>query len=276
MELRSVHRYIFNSRDIAAYIKYFSVPQYLEVSYMQYIFNLGPTVLAVPLTRDFESFKKDVYRELYFLWANGFEDEKSDIACMIERGQLTLVCDQECINLESYMKLITLHLIFTRSLPYANLNFYGLPLQLGIKCDFAIYERNVVLITEALQLKATDRFGNPFDLNKGVPDELLRLSLSDELKEMLNASADFKQALREAQKEHMRELRENSLKVFGDVNKRRGRTYRSHQSAIMTARAQREKKVGTSLYDGMNINPSSNRQPKGTPDINKANTKGDK
>ena len=53
-----MHKYIFNARDIAAYIKYFSVPQYLEVSYMQYIFNLGPTVLAVPLTRDFESFKK--------------------------------------------------------------------------------------------------------------------------------------------------------------------------------------------------------------------------
>lgn len=269
-----MHKYIFNSRDIAAYIKYFSVPQYLEVSYMQYIFNLGPTVLAVPLTKDFESFKKDVYRELYFLWANGFEDEKSDIACMIERGQLTLICDQSCINLESYMKLITLHLIFTRSLPYANLNFNGLPLQLGIKCDFEVYERNVALVTEALQLNTYDRFGNPFDLTKGVPDELLRLSLSDELKKMLNESADFKQALREAQKAHMDELKENSRKIFDNGPKRRPRTTRSLQAVSKSARAQREKTVGSSLYDGR-VASSSNKQPKGAPKTMQKN-KGDK
>ncbi|SCW40800.1 hypothetical protein SAMN02910456_00971 [Ruminococcaceae bacterium YRB3002] len=263
----NVHRYIFNSRDVAAYIKYFSVPQYLEVSYMQYIFNLGPTVLAVPLTRDFEAFKKDVYRELYFLWANGFEDEKSDIACMIERGQLTLICDQDCINLESYMKLITLHLIFTRSLPYANLNFYGLPLQLGIRCDFADYERNVVMICEALQLTVKDRFGMIFDLNKGVPDELLRLSLNDDVKKMLNESADFKQALREAEKQHMAELRENSRKVFGsDDVKKRGRGQRANRSQPGSARAAKEKKVGRNLYDGTS-DSKSNKQPKGAPKI---------
>ena len=55
----SLRKYIYNSRDVAAYFKYFSVPSYLEVSYMQYIFNLGCKVLAEPLTRDFESFKKD-------------------------------------------------------------------------------------------------------------------------------------------------------------------------------------------------------------------------
>lgn len=269
-----MHKYIFNSRDIAAYIKYFSVPQYLEVSYMQYIFNLGPTVLAVPLTRDFESFKKDVYRELYFLWANGFEDEKSDIAYMIEKGQLTLVCDQECINLESYMKLITLHLIFTRSLPYANLNFYGLPLQLGIKCDFDQYEKNVVMITESLQLHVSDRFGNDFDLTRGVPDELLRLSLNDDMKKMLNEGADFKQAMREAQRKHMEELRENSLKVFGE--KRRPRQFKAHQVAVRNARTSREKTIGRSLYDGNGVASSSNRQPKGTPKINNVNTKGDR
>ncbi len=266
-----MHRYIFNSRDIAAYIKYFSVPQYLEVSYMQYIFNLGPTVLAVPLTRDFESFKKDVYRELYFLWANGFEDEKSDISYMIEKGQLTLICDQDCINLESYMKLITLHLIFTRSLPYANLNFYGLPLQLGIRCDFDVYERNVATITEALQLNVKDRFGNPFDLKQGVPDELLRLSLNDDLKKMLNESADFKLALREAQQRHMMELKENSLKVFDNEGNKRRRgsgTSRNHAGT----RASKEKTVGRSLYDGR-IDQTSDKQPKGTPIINNNNGK---
>ena len=269
-----VHKYIFNSRDVAAYIKYFSVPQYLEVSYMQYIFNLGPAVLAVPLTKDFESFKKEVYRELYFLWANCFEDEKSDISYMIEKGQLTLVCDQECINLESYMKLITLHLIFTRSLPYANLNFYGLPMQLGIKCDFSIYEKNVVDITEALQLNVKDRFGNVFDLKQGVPDELLRLSLNDDLKKMLNESADFKQALRDAQKQHMKELRENSLKVFdNEGSKRRSRGVRRSAVSNKTSRL---KKVGSSLYDG-SLDQHNNKQPKGTPKTSITNSKkGDK
>ena len=104
----SLRKYIYNSRDVAAYFKYFSVPSYLEVSYMQYIFNLGNKVLAEPLTRDFESFKKEVYRELYFLWANGFEDEKADISKMTTESDLSLICDQDCICLESYMKLICL------------------------------------------------------------------------------------------------------------------------------------------------------------------------
>ena len=243
---------------------------------MQYIFNLGGVVLAVPLTRDFESFKKEVYRELYFLWANGFENERSDIANMIEKGQLTLVCDQECINLESYMKLITLHLIFTRSLPYANLNFSGLPLQLGIKCDFDTYEKNVVMICESLQLETRDRFGNVFDLKNGVPDELLRVSLNRDLKKLLNESADFKQALREAQKKHMDELKEQSLKVFDKGNsRRRGRGIRNHMTRARAARAAGEKNVGTSLYDGRPQMTESTKQPKGAPKIGRTSHKGE-
>ena len=82
-----LRKYIYNSRDVAAYFKYFSVPNYLEVSYMQYVFNLGTNVLAEPLTRDFEAFKKEVYRELYFLWATGFENEKADISKMTTEGE---------------------------------------------------------------------------------------------------------------------------------------------------------------------------------------------
>ena len=92
-----LYKYIYNARDIAAYIKYFSVPQYMEVSYMQYIFNIGTPVMAAPLCKDFEKFKNEVYRELYLLWANGFEDEKSDVANMTVGGYRAIICDQECI-----------------------------------------------------------------------------------------------------------------------------------------------------------------------------------
>ena len=77
-----MNKYVFNARDIAAYLKWFNVPGYLEVTYLQYFFSIGKKILAEPLTRDFEKFKSEVYRELYYLWANGFEDDKSDISKM--------------------------------------------------------------------------------------------------------------------------------------------------------------------------------------------------
>ena len=216
----SLHRYIFNSRDVAAYFKYFSVPSYLEVSYMQYIFNLGNGILAEPLTRNFEHFKNEVFRELYFLWANGFEGERSDISAMTADGQLALICDQECINLESYMKLICLHLIFSSNLPYINLNFTGMMFQLGIKCDIGVYEENVRKIMESLRLVACDSFGHSFDLGLGIPDELLRIALNAEFKACL-VNRDFRASLKNEQLKWLADLKDKSLKVFGSIPARR-------------------------------------------------------
>ena len=218
-----MHTYIFNSRDVAAYFKYFSVPSYLEVSYMQYIFNLGNKILAEPLTRDFEHFKNEVFRELYFLWANGFEGERSDISAMTADGQLALICDQECINLESYMKLICLHLIFSGNLPYINLNFTGMMFQLGLKCDVDVYEENVRKIMESLRLVAYDSFGHLFDLGLGVPDELLRVSLREDFKAGL-VNRNFRESLKNEQLSWLSELKEKSLKVFGSIPARRRTT----------------------------------------------------
>ena len=215
-----MHRYIFNSRDVAAYFKYFSVPSYLEVSYMQYIFNLGNGILAEPLTRNFEHFKNEVFRELYFLWANGFEGERSDISAMTADGQLALICDQECINLESYMKLICLHLIFSSNLPYINLNFTGMMFQLGIKCDIGVYEENVRKIMESLRLVACDSFGHSFDLGLGIPDELLRIALNAEFKACL-VNRDFRASLKNEQLKWLADLKDKSLKVFGSIPARR-------------------------------------------------------
>lgn len=209
-----MRRYYYNARDVAAYFKYFSVPSYLEVSYMQFVFNLGRRILAEPLTRDFEQFKREIYRELYFLWSNGFDSETSDISCMVSDGQMSLICDQECINLESYMKLICLHLIYSANLPYINLNFAGLMYTLGIDCDVELYEADVAKIADALGLKITDCFGNDFDLSLGIPDELLRVSLDPEFRESLSGS-NFKETLRLEQLEMIKELKNKSMKIFG-------------------------------------------------------------
>lgn len=256
-----MHRYIFNSRDVAAYFKYFSVPSYLEVSYMQYIFNLGNGILAEPLTRDFEHFKNEVFRELYFLWANGFEGERSDISAMTADGQLALICDQECLNLESYMKLICLHLIFSSNLPYINLNFTGMMLQLGIKCDIDVYEENVRKIMESLRLVACDSFGHAFDLGLGIPDELLRIALNEEFKSRL-VNRDFRASLKNEQLKWLADLKDKSLKVFGSIPARR-KTAPSGRSS--------ENRPGAGSVSGAKYSdtaaqmPSNIIQPKGAP-----------
>lgn len=250
-----MHKYIFNSRDVAAYFKYFSVPSYLEVSYMQYIFNIGNKILAEPLTRDFEHFKNEVFRELYFLWANGFEGERSDISAMTADGQLALICDQECLNLESYMKLICLHLVFSSNLPYINLNFTGMMYQLGIKCEVSLYEENVRKVMESLRLVAYDTFGHTFDLGLGIPDELLRISLNEEFKASL-INRDFRESLKNEQLKWLAELKEKSLKVFGSIPARRKSSAGRKSSGSVT---------GAKYSDTAAQMPSNIVQPKGAP-----------
>ncbi len=245
-----MNKYVFNARDIAAYLKWFNVPSYLEVTYMQYFFSVGKKILAEPLTRDFEKFKNEVYRELYYLWANGFEDDKSDISKMPAEGQLSLICDQECINLESYMKLITLHLIFSRYLPYVKINFSGIPFSLGIKCDFTQYEENVCKVFEGLNLTCTDTFGKPFDIGLGVPDELLCVSLNDQFKKRITGENDFRMLIRNKEMKHMQELKEKSLEIFGSMNK---------DLKAITAKAKRRAK--SSSRDSN----KQMKQPKGAP-----------
>ena len=251
-----MRKYIYNARDIAAYFKWFSVPSHLEVSYMQYFFSMGAPVIAAPLLKDFEEFKKAVYRELYYLWANGFEDERSDISAMADSDSMALICDEECINLESYMKLVTLHLMCTKNLPYVNVNFAGLALRLGIRCDFSVYENNVFRVVKGLDLVSRDMFGREFDLSMGVPDELLRISLSEEFRKEIMGKRDFRQKLREEQEEKMRGLKEESLKVFGSMRAADSKREEKSKSSARKGRTAGEK---------ANRNTTSRAQPKGTP-----------
>lgn len=254
-------RYIFNARDIAAYFKYFNVPQYLEVSYMQCVFNIGTPLLAAPLCKDFEKFKGEVYRELYYLWASGFEDEKSDIACVTAGGDRSLICDQECIVLETYMKLITLHLVFTKNLPYVNLNFAGLPLSLGIECEYDVFEQNVVKCIESLDLVTKDKFGKYFDLNLGVSDELLQVSLSEDFKARIHAGADIRESLRKEQKDKMSELKEKSLKLFENI----GLSKKTERRKLPNIPTNQKPVLRKSLGEKANRSTTSRNQPKGIP-----------
>ena len=255
-----MHVYVFNARDIAAYMKWFSVPSYMEVSYMQHIFNIGSPVLATPLTKDFDMFKGEVYRELYYLWAHGFEDERSDISCMSE-GCMSLVCSQDCINLESYMKLITLHLIFTRNLPYVKINFTGLPLTLGITCEFDKFEENVYRAVRGFNLVSNDMFGRKFDLKLGVPDELLQISLSPEFKKEVLGSMDFREELKKEQTSKMNSFKESSLKEFGTMK--------------AEEKKKRRKKAPSDTSSRSNIRKTSTSQPKGIPLEDRRHKKGD-
>lgn len=265
-EISNSNTYIFNSRDVAAYFKWFSVPNYLEVSYMQYIFSLGSVVLAKPLTQDFENFKNDVYRELYYLWANGFEGEKSDISNMPRPGSLALICSQSCINLESYMKLVTLHLIFSTNLPYVNINFTGLPFSLGLKCSFDEYEKNVALAVKVLNLDCFDRFRKPFDLEMGVPDELLSISLSNHYREILKNTLDFKKLLKKEEQERLDRLKKDSLSnIESGLNK--------DKICVPENPAGKRKKPNNKVsqsqpIDQTTIKTDSKNQPKGAP-VNK-------
>lgn len=177
--------YLFNARDIAAYFKWSGIPGFLEKNYLEFLFEHRKHLLARPMTTDYETFERDVFREMYFLWSVGFVNEFSDVSLIAPDGALTLFCDQRFIGLESYMKLISLHLILSANLPYVRINFVGLPLLLGISGDYDQFEKNVHYSFDALRLHASDIFGKDFDISVGIPNELLCVSLSKGLKDAI-------------------------------------------------------------------------------------------
>ncbi len=202
--------YRYNSLDIAAYIKWTSMPPESERVYLDLVFQMRDLILARPLAKEFDSFTKDVFREMYHLWARGFENEFSDINLITPENSISLVCDQEFIALESYMKLISLHLILADNLPYVRINFAGLPLLLGMNGDFAGFEQNLALAAEMLRLKAKDSRGNHFDLHDGVPNELLCIALQDDFRKALFGKSGYRVKSSNDYQEKMRILREKS------------------------------------------------------------------
>lgn len=204
--------YLYNARDIAAYLKWAGIPSHREKDYLRFLFDGKDALLARPLTSDYESFERDVFREMYYLWSTGFVNEYSDVRLIAPEGAVAIFCDQEFIALESYMKLIALHLVLSGNLPYVRINFVGLPLVLGISGDYFGFEENVMRAFEALRLQATDLFGKPFDLEKGIPNELLCISLQKELKETIFGRDGSGRHTGPDDQEKMRALKQKSLK----------------------------------------------------------------
>ncbi|MBR3058573.1 MAG: hypothetical protein IKG93_11485 [Clostridiales bacterium] len=235
--------YLYNSRDIAAYFKWAGVSSHQEKEYLHYIFLIGKDILARPLTREYDSFETAVYRDLYYLWSEGFENEFSDIATIAPRGSVSLICDQEFICLESYMKLLALHLIFSRNLPYVHVNFYGLMLPLGLKGEFSDYEKNVVVACETLHLVTKDVFGKPFDLHLGIPDEVLCLSLEPSFRETLSEHEDFRKSFIRHAASRLAELKLTSKQLHEKEEKKKARILKRKLAREEAARNKAEAKV---------------------------------
>ena len=231
--------YLYNARDIAAYFKWAGVTSHQEKEYLHYIFQIGKDILAKPLTYDYEVFEKAVYRELYYLWSEGFENEYSDIATIAPKGAVSLICDQDFITLESYMKLLALHLIFSRNLPYVHVNFTGLMLPLGLKGEFTDYERNVVIACETLHLVTQDVFSQPFDLHLGIPDEMLCLCLEPEFRKSLSAHDDFRKRFIKQAASRLQEMKKTSAAIQEKEEKKKQRLL-ARKRAREAAKAERE------------------------------------
>ncbi len=202
--------YRYNALDAAAYFKWSGIPSEMERTYLDLMFQMREQILARPLAKDFESFANAVFREMYHLWARGFENEFSDVNFIAGDGTVALFCEQEFLALESYMKLLALHLILAENLPYIRINFVGLPLVLGIEGDFASYEKNVAVAAGMLRLSAKDDRGNDFNLSLGIPNTFLCLSLKEDFRKELFGTIGYRIKRNNDYQEKMRILREKS------------------------------------------------------------------
>ena len=202
--------YLYNALDIAAYFKWTSMPSETERTYLEQIYQLRDSFLARPLTKDQDLFFQSVYREMYHLWARGFENEFSDVARIENPGAISIFCEQKYLPLESYMKLLSLHLILSDNLPYIRINFAGLPLLTGVEGEYSDFERNVAYAVEALRLSIADLHGKEIDLLEGLPSDTSRIRLSDDFRNELFGQKRYRALTNNYYKEKMQLLQEAS------------------------------------------------------------------
>lgn len=225
--------YLFNARDVAAYFKWAGIPSHEEKKYLSFLFDRRKHLLARPLTQDEQSFYHAVYREMYHLWSAGYIDEFSDYALIAPQGTLPIFCGAGFIALESYMKIIALHLICSSHLPYVRINFVGLPLLLGISAEYQDFEKSLEASFQALRLAAYDVFNKDYDISKGIPNEILCISLDSALKKEIFGPDGVRQMLRDDTKDKLEALKKTSMsdKMAREKSERNKKTAQTNKVA---------------------------------------------
>lgn len=204
--------YRYNALDIAAYFKWTSMPPETERIYLDLLFQMREKILARPLANDFESFERAVFREMYHVWARGFENEFSDVNRIAPEDAVSLFCDPDFLALESYLKLISLHLMLAENLPYVRIQFAGLPLLIGIDGEFNEFEKNLASAVHVLRLSARDDRGNDYDLSLGVPNKPLCIGLRSDFRKEIFGDVGYRINRNSDSQEKMRLLREKSTR----------------------------------------------------------------
>lgn len=174
--------YRYNALDVASYFKWTSLPSYAEQTYLEFLYQFREDLFARPFSGTFASFSQAVFREMYHVWSRGFENEFSDVKRISPEGAIALFCEPDFLTLESYMKLLALHLIVSSRLPYIRIHLIGLSFLLGVEGSWQSYQRNLGLAADALELSLTDENGNEIDAKADVPRQPIRIALKDSLR----------------------------------------------------------------------------------------------
>jgi len=250
-------KYRYNALDIAAYLKWTGMPADREREQLSLLYELREPLLARPIAKDTESFFREVFRQMYHIWARGFENEFSDVARIAEEGQTAIFCDQEYLPLESYMKLLALHLILADHLPYIRINFAGLPLLTGVEGAYHDFERNVALAAKSLCLSITGADGKDIDPVEGLPEDISRIRLNDEFRREIFGESRFRKPNGDGFSEQLQRLKESSQneKAAQELLKEQART-RSRRSTI--TRPPTEANDSPQAMESMN--PSDDKQ----------------
>ncbi len=226
-------KYRYNALDIAAYLKWTGMPSDREREQLRLLYDMREPLLARPISKDIELFYREVFRQMYHLWARGFENEFSDVARIADEGQTAIFCDQEYLPLESYMKLLALHLILSDHLPYIRINFTGLPLLTGVEGPYHDFERNVALSAKALCLSITGSDGKDINPEEGLPEDISRIRLNDEFRREIFGESRFRKPNGDSYTVQLQLLKDISQheKAAQDLLKEQART-RSRRSAV--------------------------------------------
>ena len=201
----------YSALDVAAYFKWSSLPHEAEPAYLEFLYQLRYDILARPLTETLDSFKQAVFREMYHVWSRGFENEFSDVNRIAPEGMVALFCDPHFITLESYMKLLSMHLLVSANLPFIRVHLMGFPMLLGIDGTWEEYDTNLAKAAKALDLTLLNEDDKPIRSSTQAPLQPIHIALRTGYREQIFGKGAKRKKLYHDYNEKMRVLRERSI-----------------------------------------------------------------